>query len=179
MLSDIDVLENVHSTSTGPRVTLPNGETLTSTQVGYLPLSSELSQQAKKANILENLKSASLISFGQLCNDGCEVILKDKTCHVYKNNKQILQGFRNRQDNLWDIPLIKHPQLPPLQPAPVKCILPSDQKINVIIRKDKTKMDLATFLHAACFGPSTSTWTKAINNNHFLSWPGLTSQLIR
>ena len=144
MLDDEDVLENVHDTTNGPTVTLPNGDTLTSTRAGYLPLPAELSTSAKKATLLKNLKSATLISFGQLCDDGCEVILNKKVCDIYKNNKIILQGTRNRFDGLWDIPLIKQPSLPP----PPKLILPSDHsdhKLNVIIRKDKTKMELAQF----------------------------------
>ena len=178
MLDDEDVLENVHETTNGPTVTLPNGETLTSTRAGYLPLPAELSTRAKKATLLKNLKSSTLISFGQLCDDGCEVILKKKVCDIYKNNKIILRGTRNLIDGLWDIPLIKQPTVSP----PPKLILPSDHsdhKLNVIIRKDKTKMELAQFLHASCFGPTKSSWLKAISNNHFLSWPGLTSALVR
>ena len=161
MLDDEDVLENVHETTNGPTVTLPNGETLTSTRAGYLPLPAELSTRAKKATLLKNLKSSTLISFGQLCDDGCEVILKKKVCDIYKNNKIILRGTRNLIDGLWDIPLIKQPTVSP----PPKLILPSDHsdhKLNVIIRKDKTKMELAQFLHASCFGPTKSSWLKAI-----------------
>ena len=39
-------------------------------------------------------------------------------------------------------------------------------------------MDLATYLHAACFSPVPSTFVKAIKNNHFSTWPGLTADLI-
>lgn len=34
----------------------------------------------------------------------------------------------------------------------------------------KTKKDLVKFLH---------TWIKAINNNHFTTWPGLSPELVR
>ena len=36
------------------------------------------------------------------------------------------------------------------------------QKCNVILRKRQTHSDLAEYLHAACFGPVQSTFTKAI-----------------
>ena len=52
------------------------------------------------------------------------------------------------------------------------------EKINIIIRKKQTHLDLARFLHAACFSPVPSTFIKAIKNNHFSTWPGLTSELI-
>ena len=51
--------------------------------------------------------------------------------------------------------------------------------INIIIQKKKTHMELAQFLHGACFSPVTSSWTKAIKRGPFASWPGLTPQLIK
>ena len=51
--------------------------------------------------------------------------------------------------------------------------------INVILCKDTTKQDLVTFLHGAMCSPVPSTWIKAINNNHFTTWPGLTTTLVK
>ena len=42
---------------------------------GKVPLSEHLSTTAQTALILPNLKSSSLISIGQLCDDGCKVVL--------------------------------------------------------------------------------------------------------
>ena len=42
-----------------------------------------------------------------------------------------------------------------------------------------TARDLALYLHAACFSPTKDTFLTAIQKNHFLGWPGLTSSLIR
>ena len=58
-------------------------------------------------------------------------------------------------------------------------ITPKHHKIGVIIRKKQTHRDLAQYLHATCFSPVPSTWEKAIRNNHFCTWPGLTTQLIK
>lgn len=63
---------------TGPRVTLPDNTTLTSDQEGQLSLNSKLSSNAQRATILSNLKSSSLISLGQLCDDNCEILLNKK-----------------------------------------------------------------------------------------------------
>ena len=52
-------------------------------------------------------------------------------------------------------------------------------KLNVIIRKDKTKSDLAGFLHGAMGSVVPSTWIKAIKNNQFTTWPGLTGKLVK
>ena len=50
--------------------------------------------------------------------------------------------------------------------------------MNVILRKDKTKMDLAAYHHASIFSQVQSTLVNSIKNNHFTSWPGLTPLLI-
>ena len=41
-----------------------------------------------------------------------------------------------------------------------------------------TKQKLAEFLHGSCGSPVSSTWTEAIDNNQFATWPGLTAELI-
>ena len=42
-----------------------------------------------------------------------------------------------------------------------------------------TKMkELVTFMHAAAGYPVVDTWTKAIRNNQFATWSGLTSALV-
>jgi hypothetical protein len=42
----------------------------------------------------------------------------------------------------------------------------------------KTKADLVTFLHAACFSPAISTFLRAVKAGNFVTWPGLTPELI-
>ena len=62
----------------GPSVQLPTGETIHSTANAQLPLSSEFSKFAKQALILPQLASSNLVSIGQLCDDGCDIILNKK-----------------------------------------------------------------------------------------------------
>jgi hypothetical protein len=40
-------------------------------------------------------------------------------------------------------------------------------------------LKLIQFLHATAGSPPVKTWCKAIYNNFFLTWPGLTSQAVR
>ena len=49
--------------------------------------------------------------------------------------------------------------------------------MNVILRKDKTKMNLASYHHASLFSPVHSTLEHAIKNKHLTSWPGITKEL--
>ena len=52
------------------------------------------------------------------------------------------------------------------------------QRLNVIIRKKQTHKELAQYLHAACISPKPSTFIKAIKNDHFTLWLGLTTELV-
>ena len=55
---------------------MPNNATLKATERGRLGLSHSLSEEAKTAVILPGLKISSLISFGKLYDDDCDVLLK-------------------------------------------------------------------------------------------------------
>ena len=242
---DERVLNNVQH-RTGPEVTQPDGTNLNITGTGDLPLHKSLSAQARKGHILPNLTSSSLVALGPLCDDGCTVILTDKTLTAVKNNNIVLRGHRNRSDDLWDIPLYPHTKCmdnvnlplshsglyvpphkrgkppdirikkivsnnPPTLPKNHKenfqiksirkkkinkmvkqqlqrdaddallrvPVLSKNEKISVILRKKETRKNLARYLHAACFSPVKSTWEKAIDNKKIVTWPGLTSSLIR
>ena len=54
-----------------------------------------------------------------------------------------------------------------------------EQKANVILRKKQSKVQLAQYLHTTCLSLMLHTFIKAINNNDFISWPGLIANLIR
>ena len=61
-----------------------------------------LSKTAKTALVLPNLQSAPLITLGQLYDDNYNITLNKNTFEVYKNNTNILKGYRNHRDSLWD-----------------------------------------------------------------------------
>jgi hypothetical protein len=84
-------------------------------------------------------------------------------------------GTRNDTNGLWTIPLApktSEPQTPSTRSHHTR------HSANSAIRDINTKQDLAAFLHACAFSPSPSTFLRAIERNHFRSWPGLTSSLI-
>ena len=177
-----DVLLNVKNTN-GPTVHLADDSTIHATQTGLLPLSPALSNKAKSTCVFEDLKTP-LLSLGQLCDDGCEIHLDSKKLVAFKDNKIILNGERNTQDGLWDVPIPQQPNLPvddgwTLVQRKKHKLKPSIQhKANIIIRKDKTKLELAQWLHASCGSPNHSTFIKAIEKGNFISWPGLSVNLI-
>ena len=99
---------------------------------------------------------------------------------IFKDNKKIVEGQRSLSgDGLWDIPITKHHQQ---QQHLIKQQQNNQQKlpsINIILRTNKKATDLAMYLHGSVFSPTHDTFIKAIENNFFLGWPGLTSQLIK
>ena len=188
-LCDTSCLNNIQPTTSNP-IILPDKTTIHATHTGELPLHPSFSKNGKTAKILPQLTSASLISIGKLCDNNCQVTFdKSKMC-LYKNNQEIMRGIRNPTDGLWDIPLPsrKFSSPPSTHHTPpsyttnkkfnVINIVASHPSLAVIIRKDTTKSDLAQYLHAACFSPVLNTWEKAIKNNHFSTWPGLTAHLV-
>ena len=70
-------------------------------------------------------------------------------------------------DNLWDI------SLPTKHENTMNWTTTSLKTMNYITTKDKTKMELAQYLHATAFSPSFSTLKKAIDNGNFVTWPGI------
>ena len=77
-----------------------------------------------------------------------------------------MRGIRNPNDGLWDIPLptrkfsptpnTHHTSLPNKKYHAIHMVA-LHPSLLVIIRKDTTKVDLAQYLHAACFSLVIST----------------------
>ena len=127
--------------SPGPLVTLPNAETAQATSEAFIPLSNQLSKQAQTGHILPALKSSSLLSMGQLCDDGCDVVFRKQSLHLLKDTKAmdcflktqhcILNGKRNLSNRLWDITLNTKSDAPHhsiVLPTPHAGIYPSRNK---------------------------------------------------
>ena len=154
---DKNCLTNV-TDATSKNIILPDGSHLRATHKGFLPLSPSLSSQAREAHILPNLQSASLISIGKLCDDGCRVQFGKHSMNVFKNNDLILQGTRNIHDGLYDIPI--RPNIPSPLPCNTQRVLKfhKNPSLSVIIQKRQPKADLVRYLHAACFSPTLDLW---------------------
>ena len=213
---------------------LPNSDLISSNEAGWLPIPN-LSKEASHASVIPQLKTSSLISLGQLCDDDCTVLLNKNKLYAVKDDKVLLHGDRNHQDGLWDIPIHIHQAAVSTHHTGLysaslskkqtnldtsesndgsnksqfgvgprrskqkynhvfsslnaliddnlfeKDIAPyeTDRVVNIILRKDKTKQELAEYLHASCFSPVVTTFLKAIKNDQLQSWPGLTTELVK
>jgi hypothetical protein len=88
----------------------------------------------------------------------------------------IIEGQRNASNGLWNIPFAPKDNPPPL--TPTRSLKNFHNEANGAIHLNKTKQDLATFLHACAFSPVPSTFLRAIKQGHFSLWPGLTASLV-
>jgi hypothetical protein len=156
-----------HSTTTPLEVRLPNGDTITSTHTATLNIPS-LPQTARRAHILPGLAQHSLLSVGQMCDSGCSVTFTASNVTVTNGGATILMGKRDKQSNLWSVPL---------NPTPP---LNGGQKHSAHnVYEQKSIQDTITYLHACCFSPVTDTWLKSIQNGHFATWPSVTVDNVR
>ena len=168
---DENITINQSPISNGPRVILPDNSAIQPTTKGHLNLPG-LSNKGTNAFIFPDLKSASLISVGQLCDDGCTVTFTAEDVTATKNKQVVLHGDRNLEDKLWDI---KFDQFGNHIRASTHQHNESDLHcLNVIIPKDLSISKLIQFYQGCLFSPAKSTLLKAVNNNNFITWPGLT-----
>ena len=132
--------------------------------------------EAKEAHIVPGLAHALLISIKILCDAGCKFTYNDNECHVYYNKKIVWLGKREPQTGLWILPLTDTTRQP-------KTNTPSDnyKRMNETHKQYAhnayamtSKASLIQYLHQAAFSPPKATLLKSVNNNQFVTWPGLT-----
>ena len=155
-------LQNSKTISDGPTVLSASGTEMPSTTKGTLNLSQQLTPTAQSAFVLDNLKTGSLISLAQLCDDDCIAIFTNYDVNVVKNNQVIITG-RRESSGLWSIPIAPNIHV---------------HQANGILRTDKPKRELAEYLHATFGSPAPSTFLNAIRQNHLITVPGLDTNLI-
>jgi hypothetical protein len=159
-------------TKNGVSVLLPDGGTMRATHTNKLTIPA-LPYAARQAHLFLALSSGALLYIGQLCNHGCQAVFNASTVNIIKNHKTILQGQRNPTNGMWVIKLPApakdtSPKQAPAINQPIPCSATNmtassldapapKQAIACSAIEHKTKADLVTFLHAACFSPATSS----------------------
>ena len=127
---------------------------------------------ATQAHTYPNLKRDSLLSTRKLCDSNCSTIFTKKEVTILNSdNTPVLNGTRNTSDGLWDVTIENSkPEQPPTATI--------NQHANYVLLLEKTKSELASYLHAYVGCPTKSTFIQEINNGNFISQPGLTLKLI-
>ena len=173
---DENIAQQKHPSYNGPRVILPDNSVLTPSHECNLKIPG-MSRKGTSAYIFPELKSASLISIGQLCDDGCTVTFTANGVKAVKENNIVLHGSRNWQDKLWDIKFDKYGNHIRATSSPQHNV--SQHHLNVIIPKNLAVSKLIQFYQGCLFSPAKTTLLKAVENNNFLLWPGLTPDNVK
>jgi hypothetical protein len=126
----------------------------------------ELNAAASKAHVLPGMANHSLLSVGQLCDEGYIVTFKQAAVTICDSgNSQILSGPQNLNTRLWRIDL---KQTNNHTPEPTE---------NNVYELHNTGT-LVHYLHKALFSPTKSAMLQAVKDGHLITWPGLTEDAI-
>ena len=82
---------------------------------------------------------------------------------IHKNGEEIIKGIRNKKKGMWEVPL--GPQQ-------------SENVVNKILAQT-SKPELANYLHAALFSPTTASLLGAIKQGLLNTCPGITEKIIK
>jgi hypothetical protein len=146
-------------------VRLPNGATMESSHTAELDIP-KLNAAASKAHVFPGMAIHSLLSVGQLCDQGYIVTFKQAEVTICDSgNYQILNGPRDLNTGLWRINL---KQANNHKPEPIA---------NNVYELRNT-VALVHYLHKALFSPTKSAMLQAVKDGHLITWPGLTEDTI-
>jgi hypothetical protein len=146
-------------------VHLPNGATMESSHTAYLDIP-ELNSAASKAHVFPGMANHSLLSVGQLCDEGYIVTVKQDTVTICDSgNSQILSDPQDLNTKLWRINLKQtHNHIP--------------QPIANNLFELRNTGALVHYLHKALFSPLKYAMLQTVKDGHLITWPGLTEDAI-
>jgi hypothetical protein len=146
-------------------VRLPNGDTMESSHTAELDIP-ELNAAASKAHVFPAMANHSLLSVGQLCDEGYIVTFKQAEVTICDSrNSQILSGPRDLNTGLWRINVKQTNNHTP------------DPIANNVYEIRNTG-SLVHYLHKALFSPTKYAMLQAVKSGHLITWPGLTEDAI-
>jgi hypothetical protein len=177
-LADASIsLINESSTPRGVQVTAANGDNMTGTSKGHLPIA--LPPSATECHRVPGLHTP-LMGIGPVCDADCiaifaatkMVIVKATDVEIKLTKPPIVVGKRT-PPGLWFVPV-------PSLHKPITHHTSAKTPITALSAYTQSNSEkLATFLHATAGFPPVSTFCKAIDAGFFATWPGLSSPLIR
>ena len=122
-----------------------------------------ISKQDSQIHIFPKMRIAPLMSLGVLCDYVCTIRQDKQEISVQNNRQIIIKVTRNKQTGMWGVPL--------------KTQQSEILTNNIMVQTNKP--ELAQYLHAALFSPTTSILLKAIKQFFLKTWPGLVEALIK
>jgi hypothetical protein len=146
-------------------VRLPNGATMESSHTAELNIPKS-NAAASKAHVFPVMANHSLLSVGQLCDEGYVATFKHAMVTVCNSQKSpILSGPRDLDTGIWCINFKRDNTHIP------------DPIANNVYELHNTGA-LVNYLHKALFSPTESALLQAVKDGHLITWPGLTEDTI-
>ena len=164
-IKDCQTLKDIRPAGArGIAVNLPDGRQVQSTHIAELDFP-QLPPDARQVHVFPDF-DLSLLSIGQLCDNGMTATYQLDKMQVSKGDEVILTGPRDPSTGLWTI------DLPP-----------SDLNASPTFRaglsiQNKTHADIVDYYHKAFFAPVTSSFYQMIASGR-VTLPGLTADMIR
>jgi hypothetical protein len=125
-----------------------------------------LNAAASKAHIFPGIAHQSLLSVGQLCDEGYIVTFKQETVTICNSqSSKLLSGPRDLNTRLWRINLKQTNKHIP-------------NRIANNVYKLRNTGALVHYLHTAIFSPRNSAMLAAVKDGHLITWPGLKEDAI-
>jgi hypothetical protein len=164
LLVNVPCLNKVKS-RTPLTVRLPSGATMESSHTAKLEIP-RVSAPPSKAHYSPGMSSHSLLSAGQLCDEGY-IVTFNQTSVTFCNfeNSQILSGPRNSNTGLWSINLKKTNNH---IPEPIANNMYELRNTGALVH----------YLHKGQFSPTKSAMLQAVKDGHLITWPGLMEDVI-
>jgi hypothetical protein len=126
----------------------------------------ELNAAASKAHVLPGMAHHSLLSVGQLCDEGYRVTFQRDTVTICNSeNSRLLSGPRDETTGLWQINLT---QTDKHKPTPIAKSVYELSNTGALVH----------YLHKALFSPKKAAMLQAVKDGHLITWPGLTEDTI-
>ena len=169
---------------------LPGGEIMAATEIAEYPFN--VRDPAKQLHITPGITTNSLLSTNKFADANYITIFDKEEVNIYDANDTIitvtrgaiLRGFKC-PDKLWRIPLVdmvrnNNTETVIVNRPPTEFLPERPPPVDAIhnVYELKTQPELVRYYHAAAGFPTKPTWIRAIKNNHYASWPGLTAHAV-
>jgi hypothetical protein len=126
----------------------------------------ELNAAASKAHFPPGMAHHSLLSVGQLCDEGYIITFQQDTVTICNSEStKLLSGPRDDTTGLWRINL-----------KPTIKYIPNPIANNVYELRNTGS--LVHYLHKALFSPTKAAMLQAVKYGHLITWPGLMEEAI-
>jgi hypothetical protein len=153
------------------KVKIPDGNILQSSHTCELDLP-KLPLEARRGHIMPGMKGHSLVSLVQLCMAGCTITISESAMNVWYKGELVLKGQKCNRTGLWLVPITEFQ-------TDLSAEGQATEDVAGNVYHTSSRAEWIQYLHQACFSPTIATWCKAIDNDQFLTFPGLTSAAVR